>query len=729
MSMANQQSNLKLDVKSRRIMQRFLILPCFLGLLIVLTGTSGVYVLKYLTAQLNSLNHEVIETTGAFVNITNQLNIMSRSLLRMNEVRLSRTKKNEILEQTSQDLKKIELEVQRQVELSHGLPYEEYLKKWLVGWKTLNIKMSEKWITPEAIQQNIQEIDSAISDLIQKMSNINEFIQSDVQDRIDQATQFSSKAISFLWLVLFTGVGVGVLASIFILKILKSLLHALAEGKQNIEILINHLSEGFFMINSEGVVQDGVSRAAKDFIGKDPVDMRLIDVLPIKEVEKESLLEWQKLIFESQLPFSALQKLAPQFFLNSDKYIALDFKPIYSNDEYHRLEKVICITSDKTLEKKLELKAEDEASLVKMIMNFVSDRDSFVSFIREVKSNIQKIKNETDSSSASFDLIFRKVHTLKAELGAFGLKKISKNLHCFEAVLNDMKNDFSLKSDDYLLEIKRFIHEIEYQFDHYLNKIEFILGGYFEKSEAKREISISIINELASLLLENKNGNEKIHSVFFENFFQENFSNSFLRFKSMVNELGSRQHKKVNLIIEHSDIKVYLEPYQPLLASFSHVFRNSIDHGIETVSARIQSNKSEEGRIVLKFSLLHSVAQSPMIKILVEDDGRGVDLDLLKNKLIQNNWVNAETQTKLTDQEWYLYLFQDGFSTLSDVTEISGRGVGLSSVRHEVEILGGRIWLDSVAGKGVQLHIEVPLTLFPVNPNLLHDKKITDGAA
>ncbi len=184
------------------------------------------------------------------------------------------------------------------------------------------------------------------------------------------------------------------------------------------------------------------------------------------------------------------------------------------------------------------------------------------------------------------------------------------------------------------------------------------------------------------------------------------FSDSTRGFKRMVRDISNSLNKKVILKIEGEDTLVDRDIIEKLDAPLNHMIRNAIDHGIETPENRLLKNKPESGTI--KVSANH---QSGRLRIQVKDDGRGVDIEKLRRKILDKNLVNANMAESLSKSELLDFLFLPSFSTRSEVTELSGRGVGLDVVHSALQQVRGKLHADTELDKGMEINMELPLTL------------------
>lgn len=177
----------------------------------------------------------------------------------------------------------------------------------------------------------------------------------------------------------------------------------------------------------------------------------------------------------------------------------------------------------------------------------------------------------------------------------------------------------------------------------------------------------------------------------------------FNRFHRLVRDLSEQLGKNVTLVIEGGNTEIDKGMIEKLVDPLTHLVRNSLDHGIEKPEKRIAAGKSEAGVLSLKAS-----QRGGSIVIAVHDDGGGLNRERILQKARENGMALPEN---MTDKQVWQLIFAAGFSTAAEVTDVSGRGVGMDVVRKNIEALGGRIDIDSVAGEGATFEIQLPLTL------------------
>jgi two-component system sensor histidine kinase and response regulator WspE len=175
-------------------------------------------------------------------------------------------------------------------------------------------------------------------------------------------------------------------------------------------------------------------------------------------------------------------------------------------------------------------------------------------------------------------------------------------------------------------------------------------------------------------------------------------------FPRLIRDLGRRLGKHVELVVIGGETGVDRDILEKIEGPLTHLVRNAVDHGVDTREERLATGKAE--RATLKIEARHWAG---MLSVAISDDGRGIDLARIRAKAVAQGLVDAGAQ--LSDAAALEYLFVPGFSTASEVTEISGRGVGLDVVQSVVKDVGGTVRITTELGQGTTFHLQLPLTL------------------
>lgn len=171
---------------------------------------------------------------------------------------------------------------------------------------------------------------------------------------------------------------------------------------------------------------------------------------------------------------------------------------------------------------------------------------------------------------------------------------------------------------------------------------------------------------------------------------------------TLAAELG----KQVRINIEGAENEIDKNLIESLSEVFLHMIRNSIDHGIETPEERRAAGKNEVGSLVIR-----CLRESGNMKITITDDGRGINLEGIRKKIVEKGLVSKESAASLGEEELTNFIFQSGFSTAAQLSNVSGRGVGMDAVKTNIELMKGSITVQSTFGEGTVFTISVPLSM------------------
>ncbi|MDO8413647.1 MAG: hybrid sensor histidine kinase/response regulator [Gallionellaceae bacterium] len=184
------------------------------------------------------------------------------------------------------------------------------------------------------------------------------------------------------------------------------------------------------------------------------------------------------------------------------------------------------------------------------------------------------------------------------------------------------------------------------------------------------------------------------------------FSDGIQGFQRMVRDIAKTLDKKVKLDIHGLAVQVDRDVLEKMEAPLNHLLRNALDHGVDMPAQRIQAGKPEQATI--RLTAAHSDGK---LSIMVEDDGRGIDVEYLRKKIVDKKLVTTAMATNLSEQELLNFLFLPGFSTKEEITDLSGRGVGLDVVLDTVQKMRGAIETTTRLGQGTRFHMQLPLAM------------------
>jgi len=217
-----------------------------------------------------------------------------------------------------------------------------------------------------------------------------------------------------------------------------------------------------------------------------------------------------------------------------------------------------------------------------------------------------------------------------------------------------------------------------------------LLNGQIEQMESANAHGIKLANELYQETLSSR---------------MRPFQEGMQGFPRLVRDLTRTLQKKVKYELLGAQTRVDRDVLAKLEAPLNHIIRNALDHGMETPAERQAAGKSPEGRLTIE-----ARHRAGMLLVTIQDNGRGIDAQSIKAKVLDRSLATPEMVNAMTEGEILEFLFLPGFSTAGKVTEISGRGVGLDVVQNMVQQEGGSVRISSQVGVGTTFHLQLPVT-------------------
>jgi two-component system, chemotaxis family, sensor kinase CheA len=185
-----------------------------------------------------------------------------------------------------------------------------------------------------------------------------------------------------------------------------------------------------------------------------------------------------------------------------------------------------------------------------------------------------------------------------------------------------------------------------------------------------------------------------------------NIGGLFNKFPRVVRDIAVTENKKVRLEIRGLDIQIDRNILQIITDSLLHLLRNAVSHGIELAEDRKKKGKNETGTISLT-----AQTDRETVVIKLSDDGKGIDMKEVRQAIVEKGLVTTDAEKDLPDPEVLSFLFEPGFSLAKEITEVSGRGVGLDVVKNAIDAIGGRININSEKGKGTIFTLSLPTSI------------------
>ncbi len=305
-------------------------------------------------------------------------------------------------------------------------------------------------------------------------------------------------------------------------------------------------------------------------------------------------------------------------------------------------------------------------------------------YVRVLSDNLNRILGLAGESLVEARTLRPLIYSLQKIRNAYlGLESLSEEL--FHSIQNSMVSDNIKKNVTKLISD---VEQIKNSFSAHSNR--------FEKYSRRLE------------LLTEKMHNEVLESRMVP------FSEGLVGFKRMVRDISKSLDKKVDFSIQGSNTKIDRDILERLESPLIHLIRNALSHGLESEAERERQKKNAVGSLVLR-----AEHKAGMFHISLADDGRGINIENLRKSVVEKGYVNENMAKTMNDGELIDFLFLPGFSTAKEVSEISGRGVGLDVVYSMLGEVGGTVHVESVFGKGTTFFLQLPLTLSVVRALLV----------
>ncbi|MBG07993.1 MAG: hypothetical protein CME68_04495 [Halobacteriovoraceae bacterium] len=473
------------------------------------------------------------------------------------------------------------------------------------------------------------------------------------------------------------------------------------EEKLSREMLLENLAEGYMVFNKERVVEEGATAASMRHFETKTEGKKIEDILRLTDHARDNFLKWCENVWKGSINFKDLLPLAPKTFIGGgDRYIKLDFRPIYKKDN-KEIEKLICIASDITNEKRLEEKANKEKLEVQMFLKILDQPLFFLNLIEDAKDSFSLIRK---NDVMDVDLIFRNIHNLKANFSRFHVSILVQKLHKLEEILDKHRAESFFKQEVPEELNKSFINA-ENQLLDFLKSEKTILDMARRDAKSSESDETVFLPSLAHFISERFGENSDFYTAFKEKYLLGHLSDKLENFIPLVSDLSKAQGKHIIFAIEEAPFKVDLLRYKGLLNACTHILRNAVDHGIESPEEREEQEKTKRGMIKASFK----DTGIDMFQLIIEDDGKGIDPELIRSLVEKKNIISKELIKKLNDKEIIQFIFEPGLSSRENVSNISGRGVGAEIIKIEAEKIGGEVRVISKFGKGTAFILTLPI--------------------
>lgn len=531
-------------------------------------------------------------------------------------------------------------------------------------------------------------------ELTNLMNNVADVIQADSEQSV-----FILRAVQIIGIIL--AIGSFAFIIFYIVKILRKGDYELELAQKETTGILNTVREGLFLLDDDLTIGSQYSNEMKEIFEEDDIaGLGFTELLKriVPDDKVETVQNFVKLLFDPNIIEDLIGSLNPldniEVSFSQDgegmpnlKYLDFAFYRVLSRDE--TIENVLVSVRDMTSQQMLkqeleESKAESNTRMVILDEFLRSDPvsvDRFLMNTRNSLSNVNMVlkKDESMSSAERLDKIFVEIHRVKGESTTLGFSQFSKRCHEFETELDALKATKDVQGINFLpLTIK--------------------LDELIKAAEDIKKISDSISRHAAKQPV--PEGETGVAAAA-----KEVLVNEWEHLTSLVKTMSGEYGKGANLVMTGFKESNLGSSYKNLVNNLSiQLIKNSLIHGIENKDERLEKKKSPQGRIDLILSELDNGA----IELIMKDDGRGFDIEKIRQKLVDNNLITNEEAQTWNKNKLVRKAFSTGFSTADEVDMNAGRGVGLDVIKDSVFEVGGKLSLKQVEGKYCQFNITLP---------------------
>jgi len=370
-------------------------------------------------------------------------------------------------------------------------------------------------------------------------------------------------------------------------------------------------------------------------------------------------------------------------------------------------ERCMVILTDITEKRHLESRMEQERNTLQMVVKVVVDYNVYSSLVRSFTEWLaHPFPTDAPASRVKPALLdlFRIVHTFKGSFAQIGMSRMAERLHQAESLISAWHKASEPPAAAEVLERLRSLG-MEGWLREEQDVLRSVLGESFFDQDHVLLVDRTKIVELERKMLSTLSPSDcQLLLPELRKIRYKPFKELLSSYPDYVLGLAERMDKIVEPFdIEGGDFLADGDTYVSLSRSLVHAFRNAVDHGLEGPDERAAAGKPEAGRIRCAVSL-----DGDTIVIDIRDDGRGIDVEALKRRAAEQGLLNEAERERMTHEEALQLAFLGELSSKDEVTELSGRGVGLSSLRYEAEKLGGRVTVSSAPGEGAAFRICLP---------------------
>ncbi|MFO8043870.1 MAG: ATP-binding protein [Alkalispirochaeta sp.] len=524
----------------------------------------------------------------------------------------------------------------------------------------------------------------------ENLQSLVENIETDTQEAVQQTVYFTSTAVALLVVVAMAGLITG---TRFLDTANRTLEAHVRERTRSIQSLLDFSGQGFLSFGRDFRIRPEYSRECETIFGEEIAGRDVAEILYDTTQDRQEFRDALRLVFDGTSHPSVVFELLDETVQVGGRTVRLDFRQIDP-------ETVMCSLQDITEQQQLEARISEQNELRETLLAVVEHHSDFTGLMEEAQSVFSSLENAVadgvpDSDGDAFEQLLRRLHTFKANAGFLKLRRTAQTTHELEQSIADS----ALLSET--PPIAEGVAALQAAYDADIAMIEEHLGSDWVSPDQTVIVPRHRIDALRDAIEAAGPATPAVNDRLRE-LTMVPVGAMESRISTLVRDLARQRGKRAAVVeCEVGDVAVDLDVYPVIVDSVTHLVRNMVDHGIERPRQREDSGKPQEGRIRMR-----AREDGGAIRIDLEDDGAGIDLEAVKRRAVEQNLI--ETDAEVDAAELVRLIFRDGFSTASSVSAVSGRGEGLPAVRESLHSVRGKLTIGTRRGRGTRFTITIP---------------------
>ncbi|MBF0227854.1 MAG: response regulator [Desulfobacterales bacterium] len=495
--------------------------------------------------------------------------------------------------------------------------------------------------------------------------------------------------------------------------------------------ILDNIEQGLFTVNFDGAVNSEYSAKSNEILGVDDVaSLSVYQLLKLNEQKEDSFKTWLELVQKryNKMKWRKLENLAPikELELHDSKtglqkFIRINYQKIF--DQAGKLSKLMVLALDETEKRLKEMQIADEKRKHENEMNVIlgianTPPEEIMDFIADTSNRLKSLKTSVDKYLTQsqkefvdhFDVfqnqkyvLYQDIHTIKGNSGTYDFDLLAHEAHLSEDMLENIFHPNNYSNPDiwkifvkHLNEMEKYLNEIDDKFN--------LLYGKDEKAIAR--IPKKMVEQIIGICYKIPKTaqippiNELIHACLMLTW--KPINSLTRKYQKIVEKVSRRLGKEIQWIVPNGYLMQPEGIFNDIDEALIHLIRNAVVHGIEISNIR---RKLAKGIGLIEF--YYSIENNCRV-IRIVDNGKGIDVDTLVEKAIKKGIISSDDADKMDEKNKWGLIFLDGISTTDEVTEWSGRGVGMNIIRQKIESLKGTIEIESISGKGTVFILRLP---------------------